>query len=259
MVLTGFFIPAPLIADSLLSDFLIIDYLDMKREKNGRTSQRFRLVCGDYLTSAVNLYYWINREKMVYRAEVVNSEFTISVHQPSIIHLVAMANTRQTTYIAKTDLTLFGKADTAPMRQTSSQIKTGFPYIELTSPQYNYWPQTGQNFRFSVNAPFDTGGVELFVWVNGGYGNLESDGNSKFSYVPSHDLRLRKTGHLATRRDILFSHISSGDQVYRLTYTLALHRSRDALNVNLAGWVAFGLSFLLFGGLIMIKRRKSQW
>lgn len=263
LFLSGCLVSAiPVSADSLDSGFLFFQYLDMKKQKNGQVSQRFELVCTDNQVDTIEVFFRENQDPTVYQARVTDFCFSIFVDQPSRISLFAVAHTPGKILVAHTDIVLFGRSKIPSERQAADKAVKAFPavnpYIELLSPEKYYWNQTGQTFRFHIKSPFDPGPLHLSVLENDRMHTLIPGRQSDFSYVPSHDLHLRKTGIQAARQDTLFTSITNGTTVFNLTYSLLLHRSRYAFNNPAAGAAVFGTSLLLFAGLIF-KKRKTPW
>lgn len=161
-------------------------------------------------------------------ADSLDSGFTVFADQPSRISLIAVAHTPGKTLVAHTDLVLFGRSKIPPERQAADKTVKDFslinPHIELLFPEKYYWNQTGQTFGFHIKTPFDPGQLQLSVLENGRMHRLVPGWQFEFSYVPPHDLHLRKTGIRAARQDILFARITNGTIDFNLTYSLLLHR-----------------------------------
>ena len=241
------------------SDLLYFEFLDMKKEENGQVSQAFRLAYNDKHINAISVFYQVNQDTTIYQAELMDSGFSVFVDKPSYIRMFAVGRVTGKAYVAHADIFLFADSQIPPERHQASQTEMNFPFVKLVSPKNNYWNQTGQDFRFRVNALFDPGRVNLTILENGRTHDLLPHQNLEYSYVPPHDQRLREEGHLATRQDILFTRITDGTVEYTLTYSLLLHRSRYTFDNYKAGAVVFGSSIVLFSGWILINRRRSAW
>ncbi len=255
--------PVLLWADPPASDFLYIQYMDKHKAQDGRLCQAFKLIGAKKMVNAVAVYYREDRFPTLYQARVREACFTICVDRPSRIRVFAIARTPRKTLLAQTDTVLFGRSKKPPERlpadQTTKDILSIHPHIDLISPDNAYWNQTGQNFRFKIETPFELNPPHLSVLENGRTHRLLSNLESEFAYVPPHDRGLRKAGPHACRNDILFARLSDGASEYNLTYSLMLHRSRYAFDNHAAGMAVFAFSILFFAGLVLMKRRTPWW
>ena len=240
------------------NDFLFFEYLELKKEKNGQATQKFVLRFNGPELDFLDVYFQQNGDAAIYQAKVENQRVAISSDKSSLFHLFAFGGYKNRRYVAQTNFILFGNSKVKVKKQPAILPNEPIQLIELVSPKFNYWPQTGQHFTFKLDTNFSANDVKVFVLENQHLKVLEPDKKMFFSYVPGHDKQLRAASKKAGRQDTIFARITNGKDLYKITYAMFLHRSRTAfLNQDL-GVAAFLVSVLFFGIWIAMKRKRSK-
>ena len=138
----------------------------------------------------------------------------------------------------------------------------GLPRIILDRDREYYWLQAGQKLRFFLRIP---PGIQpnpappLRVQANHQCRDLHAHPISGMVYTPEHDQRLRRGSHITRRMDTVFTQLIWEDRPCYLTYTLDLHRGRNAFDRHPEGYGVLLVSALATLGLIITKRRSPWW
>jgi hypothetical protein len=239
-------------------DLLFFEYLEQVREINGQVTQNFALHFNGPELDFLDVYFQQSGETTFYEATVENQRVAITSDKRSFFRLFAFGGLKDRYYIAQVDFPGFGNSKVKAEKKRVIPPKEPMTSIDLLSPKSNYWPQTGQcfTFRFQLNVlPND---IEIFVMENGRIRTLERDEKGRFSYTPSHDKRLRNGIVAAGRQDTIIARIAKGDNIYKISYSMLLHRSRTAFLDQKWGLAVFLATALLFGTWIVIKRKRSK-
>ncbi len=162
-------------------------------------------------------------------------------------------------YTAETSFSLFGQSNKPPEREGLTDQPEDFPAVSILSPLNNYWPQTGRVYRFKLNSGRDTGNYPEIKAVDKGIVlSLEPDSNGEFTCIPPHDRDLDTRGAAAYKNSFIQIKEKRGGRIFRRTYTLLLHRSRDAYHDLKSGLflVSGSMAFFLF--LVIRARGKKN-
>ncbi len=256
-------------SEDITSNSFYFEYLDLEKEKNGLATQKFELHSGGISFDSLVVYYRAGNDKIYYQAKIYDNIVTISSEKSSYFTLYALGKNKKGLYIAKTSFCLFGNSQEIPEKHPAVLPDEVMPDIELISPKFNYWPQTGQHFKFKLVTEFmpetEKGfaikELKFVVKENQRVIELAPDVNMVFSYVPAHDKELRQKGVSGTRQDIVFVHDETDNAFYQITYTILLHRSRTAFLSKKTGAAVLTGSLLLFLTWIILKRKRktAQW
>jgi hypothetical protein len=189
---------------------------------------------------------------------VENQRAAISSDKASFFRLFALGGLKNRYYIAQADFPGFGNSKVKVEKKPAKTPKEPMPSIDLVSPKFNYWPQTGQCFTFRLQPNIPSNDIELFVLEKGRLRALEPAEKRGFSYVPSHDKQLRSGNVAAGRQDTIIVRITNGNEIYKISYAMLLHRSRTAFLDQKAGFAVFLTPALLFAAWVAIKRKRSK-
>jgi hypothetical protein len=157
-------------------------------------------------------------------------------------------------YYAQANFNLYGREGS--LENASSKDPPDWPLFELSSPEPLYWPQTGQTFFLKIlNAGPDPGPLAVreagredpVAWVKVGEDGI-------YTYVPPLDPELDKRGPTATKDIVFVLDLPEGGTA---SFTLAIHRSREARRNFPAGLGVFSVSLVLGCGLVAAKRRRG--
>ena len=245
-------------ATTVDDDLLFFEYLDQARDLNGQVTQNFALRFNGPELDFLNVYFQQSGEKNLYEATLENRRVAITSIKRSFFRLFAFGGSKNRYYVAQTDFPGFGHSKVKVERTPAIPTKRPMPLIEKMSPKFNYWPQTGQCFTFRLHPNVPTNGIELSVVENGRLRTLDTDEKSGFSYTPSHDEQLRNGDVKASRQDTIIARLTNGSDIYKISYTLLLHRSRTAFLDQKAGVAVFLASASFVGIWIAIKRKRSK-
>lgn len=269
-----------------LENTIYMEFLELKKEKNGQVSQAFAIRlpeshpyhrAGPGQTSAaeIKVLFRENQNPEWYSVPVTGTTFSIRVNRYSHIRLFVVVSDPSATHVIHTDLMLFGKSGTQVQRDPASpsdaaRLKS-LPQIRLMDAQNYYWHETGVPLTFYLH-PKDTDSPDADTRLTGlnvrskGFKYPETDlpepdptRPAHFVYTPPHDPYLRQAGSTAARQDLISTRIRRNRIPYHLTYVLQVHRSRHAHDDHRAGFAVLGISLLVFTGMVLIKRRRPWW
>lgn len=240
------------------ADLLFFEYLEQVREMNGQVTQNFALRFNGPELDFLDVYFQQNGEATFYEATLENQRVAITSDKASFFRLFAFGGLKNRYYVAQADFPGFGNSKVKVERKPAIPSNEPMPLIDLVSPQFNYWPQTGQCFTFKLRQNVPTNDIELFVLEHGRLSALGSYEKKGFSYVPSHGKQLRNAGASAARQDTIIARITNGNDVFKISYAMLLHRSRSAFLDQKSGFAVFLASVFLFGIWVGIKRKRSK-
>ena len=281
-----------------LENTVYLEFLELKKEKNGQVSQAFAIRLPDphpyhragpgqktgkktdqkpvqKPAAEIKVLFRENQNPEWYFVPISGTTFSIRADRYSHIRLFVVVSDPSATHVIHTDLMLFGKSATPAQRDPASPSDaarlTSFPQIRLMDAQNYYWHETGVPLTFYLH-PKDTDSPDADTRLPGlnvrskGFKDpvadlLEPDGErpAHFVYTPPHDPYLRQAGSTAARQDLIFTRIRRNRIPYHLTYVLQVHRSRHAHDDHRAGFAVLGISLLVFTGTVLIKRRRPWW
>ncbi|MBN2041096.1 MAG: hypothetical protein JW864_13720 [Spirochaetes bacterium] len=206
------------------------------------------------------------QDYMAYRVPVekLNNEYYVKIKSGnySIFDVYVSGNYKNNTYVAQTVFYLFGdglKGSTG--KPGLVKLPEYLPVFELTESPQNYWPQTGNEFRFLCRVPEGSGSIKQMIVIidNKKVSRIFTDRNGKFEYIPAHDIKLNKGGTSSYKEIILLNSINRNGKNYTAAFNLLVHRSRTAfLNVK-NGAVLFTVSIIFFTAIVLIKRRTFKY
>jgi len=241
-----------------VDDFLYFEKLELKKEKNGQVTQTFAIRFHGPDLDFLNVYFQQNQDAAVYQAEVENRAVSITSAASSFFRLFAFGGYGNRRYVAQTHFCLFGKSKIKIKRKPAVLSDEFVPLIEIVSPEFSYWPQTGQHFKFKINSDFSVNDVTAFVLEKQHVKTLVPNTGIFFSYIPAHDKQLRDASISAVRQDTVFARIISDKYLYHITCALFLHRSRTAFVNQRPGVAACLVTVLFFWMWIVMKRKRSK-
>jgi len=231
------------------------------REINGQVSQQFRLIFKGGDPDMATVCFTEDRNSATYRADIKDGKVIIRAHRPTVFRLWAVFRKGKNIFVAHTCCILFGDSEIEAERVNFIAQTHAVPYIEMLPSRQSYWPQTGQEFIFSITAVtgIQTSAISesMMASSNNRVFSLKPDNASRYAYAPAHDRHLMQTSIRAGRNDIIFTHIKRKDQSFNLTHTLYVHRSRTAFDKHAVGAAVFSISFVFFFGWIIIHRKRN--
>jgi hypothetical protein len=239
-------------------DLLFFEFLEQVREINGQVTQNFSLRFNGPELDFLDVYFQQSGDATLYEATVENQRVAITSDKASFFRLFAFGGLKNRYYVAQADFPGFGNSEVKIEKKPAAAPMGSTPLIDLVSPKFNYWPQTGQRFTFRLQPNVPPNNIELFVLENGRLRPLEPGEKRGFSNVPSHDKQLRNVNVAAGRQDIIIVRITNGNDIYKISYAMLLHRSRTAFLDHKAGFAVFLAFTLFFATWVAIKRKRSK-
>lgn len=252
----------------LIPDLLHLEYTGWEKHVNGRISRSFAVHPPADSADNLKVLFRENSSSDLYTAELKNNRFTITADKTVAINLFVVAQTDSSAggriHVTTTDFVLFGKSGTPVIRKPAAPTDAGLlasiPHITLDPGRYYYWLQTGTPLTFRIKSPFDVSDFSPMSLADNRISPLEPDISALgFVYTPPHDDRLRQAGNMASRQDMVFTHINRCDTRYHLAYDLLLHRSLRAYHRRYTGILVALSGLVLSAGLILNKRRAPWW
>ncbi|MCP4117727.1 MAG: hypothetical protein GY737_20480 [Desulfobacteraceae bacterium] len=255
---------------------LWLEYGRQINGKNGAVTQVLYINHGRYPKNSVDTanfdeltaFYRVkdqssNKDAIYYRAEIQKIDgkpaLKIKACQTALFEVFVRGTIARQSFLAQTSLIMFGHCSEKEKREPLGR-QDEFPFFSLVSPIYNYWPQTGQTFKFVFN-PADSAVADATVMVADGNRIVKKIDLSplNFDYTPLHDRKLNQKGYDACKENILFVKQGGGESFCKTAYTLLLHRSRTAF-FNLSSGVAlFFLTIIVVSSITLIRRRKFKY
>lgn len=251
-------------------DYIWIEFKKHVKEKDGSLTQILRIRKSKGLKNRTGLskfynikaVYNINREKEFYRAPIQyrnnEAEIKITAGKTSFFKVYVFVITETINYIAETSFYVFGSSKN-PIHRDILRTELDFlPNLKIIYPEYNYWPQTGQEFKFLLGSDKVNFTVnDAKVIDKGNIETLKLSPDGKFSYIPPSDKLLDLQGISAFKGNILYFRMKSNNKITKLTYTLLLHRSRFA-NLRLKHGIALFVGTIIFFTFsVLIARKRS--
>ncbi|MCG8638950.1 MAG: hypothetical protein MI862_04410 [Desulfobacterales bacterium] len=180
-----------------LDDTVYLEFLELKKEKNGQVSQAFAIRLpaphphhragpgkktgqktdqnsgqkpGQKSAAEIKVLFRENQNPEWYFVPITGTTFSISVNRYSHIRLFVVVSDPSATHVIHTDLMLFGKSDTPAQRHPASPSDaarlTSLPQIRLMDAQNYYWHETGVPLTFYLH-PKDTDSPDADTRLSG--------------------------------------------------------------------------------------------
>lgn len=153
----------------------------------------------------------------------------------------------------------------AALRQPQEEvdgIQGTLPSVPLLVLPYFSWPQTGQKFPLTYETKGEksvVSNIQLWDSWTGVSIELQPDDEGIFQFVPAHDQILNQSSSSAVKLLVVSAQSTNGNQLYRNSRTILVHRSNAAYK-NLWGGVIFFI--IVLGGSILfiaIYRRRERY
>ncbi|MDR0355385.1 MAG: hypothetical protein LBJ64_06575 [Deltaproteobacteria bacterium] len=163
------------------------------------------------------------------------------------IELRAFISENGRSYYAQSNFNIYGteSSSTPPSKDLPPE---DWPLFSLSSDLPLYWLQTGQTLHVAFQHPTWISS-EMTVWEDGGNepaARLKPDVDGTFVYAPPHDPALDRAGATATKNIVFVQELPDGGSA---SFTLRLHRSRDAKRDLTIGAGVFFFCLAVGGGL----------
>ncbi|TWH49194.1 hypothetical protein Salpa_5400 [Sporomusa sp. KB1] len=151
-----------------------------------------------------------------------------------------------------------GFADNREKKPALLEKPRPFPFIDLRSGE-GYWPQTGQTFQF-IYTPINQSGdpvkeMKIIDLTNKCSEKLTLDAGGMFSFTPSHDKRLDESGYSEYKEILVYTEELAGNEVYKTSMNLLLHRSLTAHRDLKPGIFLFFATMAASVAIVLLRRR----
>ena len=155
---------------------------------------------------------------------------------------------------AQTAFNLYGRSKTSPEANPLAQAPD-WPEFLVGSDGPLYWPQTGQIFNFQLKSGLDAEAARLAVWDGGRLAAELAPGAAGFQYQPEPDPALDRAGDAAYKTLVFVLPLGDGGLA---SFTLFVHRSRQAGRDLPAGLRILAAAVLVSGALVGLARRRFR-
>lgn len=184
-------------------------------------------------------------------------QIEIETGKTSFVEVFIFARGKDSVYTAETSFYLFGKSEKHAEKELPEGKPGPFPIVTILSPAFNYWPQTGCEYRFKINSGKKVReSMEIMAINEYKVSSLTLSGNGEFKYSPPHDRDLDLQGAGAYKSAVIYIREKSGGRIFIRTYTLLFHRSRYGYYNLKSGLFLISGSMVFFFLLVILRRGK---